>query len=46
MFAQANVSHTNVGRILSRHLHMHPYKVSVVQDILPRDDNNFMYAAK
>jgi hypothetical protein len=35
MSVQTNVSHTNVRRILSRRLHMHPQKESVVQKILP-----------
>jgi hypothetical protein len=38
--AQTNVSYTNVRRILDRRLHMHLYKVSVVQEILPRDHNS------
>jgi hypothetical protein len=42
MSAQTNVSHTNVRTILRRRLHMHPYKVSVVQEILPRDHNSRM----
>jgi hypothetical protein len=48
MSAQTNVSHTNerFKRIRSRCSHMHPYKVSVVQEILPRDHNNCMYALK
>lgn len=35
--AQTNVSSSTVHRILKRRLHMHAYKVSVVQQILPRD---------
>jgi hypothetical protein len=42
MSAQTNVSHTNVRTILRRRLHMHPYKVSVVQEILPKDHNSRM----
>jgi hypothetical protein len=36
-----NVSYTNV-RIRNRHSHMQQYKVSVVQEILPRDHNSRM----
>jgi hypothetical protein len=42
MSDQTNVSHTNVRRILSRRLHMHPHKMFVVQEILPRDHNSRM----
>jgi hypothetical protein len=35
-------SHTNVRRILSRRLHLHPNKVSVVQEILSKNPNSRM----
>lgn len=34
---QLGISRTSLRRILSRHLHMHPYKVQLAQQLLPLD---------
>lgn len=40
--ARTDVSYSTVRRILKKRLHMHPYKITLVQKILPRDHNSRM----
>ena len=40
LLARNDLSFNTVRRILKTRLHMHPYKITLVQEILPRDHNS------